>query len=172
MYFDAKSLVCVLLTQEANKCKTELQYWRSKSPALNNIYGQNNAIQSEDMQQFVILQPAAIVEDIITINDAEKQVVQTNDISIDLTTTTTTTTSVDNEQPPQQINNECGLENNDLLTKLLSEATSVISSVGSPKSVAGGKRKLLDLDQQASTSSGTLKKARRVQNKGKCLRSK
>lgn len=51
---------------------------------------------------------------------------------------------------------------------LVSDAT----SVGSPKSMTIGKRKILDLEQQAESSLSSLKKARRVQNKGKCLRNK
>lgn len=46
------NLINIIYLQELNKCKTELQYWRSKSPAIPvcNGCGQSMPIPTEDFQ--------------------------------------------------------------------------------------------------------------------------
>lgn len=218
----------LIFSQEANKCKTELQYWRSKSPAvsLSNLYGHNLNVSQQDVSVFLQQQQLQEQQQQISFNGENPNLipdfesvneVQNNQICIDLTINSDkdgivnqsenlillNATDINNSQmvdPLTTIHHQVPAQLQTTTTtststaqdamKLidsLSNETSVISSVGSPKL---GKRKHMEMEQLAnklatatSTSTviskavgstvpinngGDVKKARKVQSKVRC----
>lgn len=176
--------------QEANKCKTELQYWRSKSPAttVSNPFGHLAAVPPENLQAIVDIGIRAENFNLSAEIDKENPV-QINENIVDLKLNKETDTIIAAEPtstlvqllpPPESIsldvNHKWSHTESDKRPSTDDEPfVDVYYPIGSPK--IGDKRKADDeplagsaasRSTNSNNGSSDIKKARRVQNKVRC----
>lgn len=173
--------------QEANKCKTELQYWRSKSPAttVSNSFGHLVAVPPENLQAIVDIGIKAENFNLSAEIDKENPVqINENIVDLKLNKETDTILAADPATliqllPIESIPldgshkwNQTELEKRPIDGETI--ATNVYCSIGSPK--IGDKRKIDEesivgsaaRSTNSNNGSSDIKKARRVQNKIRC----
>ncbi|KAJ6645885.1 F-box only protein 28 [Pseudolycoriella hygida] len=185
--YEEMSMKISSLLQEANKCKTELQYWRSKSPAttVSNSLGHLVSVPPESLEAVAGIgikvencnfEAETSKENPVQINENIVDLKQNKEI--DTIITAEPATLQPKSIPPETIpfdgnhkwnHNESEKHQNDDEI-----SADVYCSIGSPK--IGDKRKMDDEPSISSPVRSTnsnngcsdIKKARRVQNKIRC----
>lgn len=180
--YEEMSMKISTLLQEANKCKTELQYWRSKSPAttVSNSFGHLVAVTSENLPDVVNVK----VEHLNFSAEIDKEnPVQINENIFDLKIQNDTDTILAAEPLIQFCSTadasttvEGKLNHPEADKRATDDETipDVLCSIVSPK--MGDKRKMDDdlmvgsavRSTSSNNGSSDIKKARRVQSKIRC----
>jgi len=188
--YEEMSMKISTLLQEANKCKTELQYWRSKSPAttVSNSFGHLVAVPPENLQAIADIGMRAENFNLSAEIDKENPV-QINENIVDLKLNKETDTILAAEPsatliqllPSSVAMPLDGKWNHTESDKRATEDGTIVvadvySTIGSTK--IGDKRKMDDepivvgsaarSTNNSNSGSSDIKKARRVQNKIRC----
>lgn len=157
------------LLQELNKCKTELQYWRSKSPATPPVCtGCGNVIVPLPQEDLQALLNQGVMPEGLGIGIAMEA--PTQDINFIPIAGTSSGDKIDEELQPEMWNIE---ESKCVEVSALEEVAQVQQSPpASPSKAASvAKRKLSDEPVETPTCAPDAKKGRRLQ-KNRCKRAK